>query len=386
MSCNFEQINSTIAFLFGWVTCDRSVMSVPTGYGSQLEGFWLMLGVNASKQFWVAVLAMLIAEVAMASPLPALAQDTSNVTAPASTSILGGADRDLDDVPVSPIDLFPMCYYQRLDGSRQCVVPMIGAEVAPLGSAPWQAQIFRTDPANAYPPAVLRQFPLWELNHVCGASLIADNWVITAAHCVNGRSFDPAKTAIRLGARDISVNEGRAFKIVRVVVHKDYDRVTQLNDIALIQFENSSPFPRSRRANVATIPLHGTEESGPRLLPWQDFIVTGWGVTSAGPDARASSLLQTLAFQRVPNPICAQALKAPNKINNSVICATSNIGDACQGDSGGPLSVSGILVGIVSWGRGCNIRGNPGVYTRISAHLDWIMRAMASPANIRAMN
>ena len=69
-----------------------------------------------------------------------------------------------------------------------------------------------------------------------------------------------------------------------------------------------------------------------------------------------------------------------SNITSHQICA-GNINkrhrDACQGDSGGPLAClqSGILelVGITSFGYGCaDPRGFPGVYTRVSEHLDWI--------------
>jgi secreted trypsin-like serine protease len=324
---------------------------------------------------------------------PALAQNTP----PKPVAILGGADQDLADMPVTPIDLNGMCSYEQLDGTRRCVVAMINAQRAFGRDAPWQAQIFRTSPASAYTAATLRQFRLWELNHLCGGSLIGDNWVITAAHCVAGRGFNPREVAVRLGANDISLNDGQVFKIAQVIVHKKYDPRTSLNDIALIRLAYDGSFPRDPSARISVIPLHGASTIGPRLLPYHDFTVTGWGVTSTDPDAKPSALLQKLAFERVPNPLCSQALKAPDRIDESVICAMSEVGDSCQGDSGGPLTARGanylldgdpraeILVGIVSWGRGCDIRGNPGVYTRISTHLDWIRRAMAAPPNVREL-
>ena len=57
-----------------------------------------------------------------------------------------------------------------------------------------------------------------------------------------------------------------------------------------------------------------------------------------------------------------------------MICAGEEGLDSCQGDSGGPLMCENQTVqcGIVSWGVGCAFDGFPGVYTEVSAYIDWI--------------
>lgn len=66
-------------------------------------------------------------------------------------------------------------------------------------------------------------------------------------------------------------------------------------------------------------------------------------------------------------------------ISTNGICAGGEGRDTCNGDSGGPLVCRVItsrgeyryhLVGVTSWGRGCGTI--PGVYTDVSAYIDWI--------------
>lgn len=68
-----------------------------------------------------------------------------------------------------------------------------------------------------------------------------------------------------------------------------------------------------------------------------------------------------------------------SSITESNICAGVEEGgkDTCQGDSGGPLfrldgDGNAKVFGITSWGKGCALKGFPGVYTRVSSFAGWI--------------
>ena len=85
------------------------------------------------------------------------------------------------------------------------------------------------------------------------------------------------------------------------------------------------------------------------------------------------------------NENCAKTEYGSFKITSNMVCAgyPSGGSDTCQGDSGGPLVVqksptddSAIVYGVVSWGIGCARPGYPGVYTRVTKYVDWILNHM----------
>ena len=101
----------------------------------------------------------------------------------------------------------------------------------------------------------------------------------------------------------------------------------------------------------------------------------------------SGSFPETCQYVRVPtitNADCSNDYKDYHiPVTESMICAGyQGVGgkDACQGDSGGPLICNSngnpVLVGVVSWGKGCGEQQYPGVYTRVTPILDWIQEKM----------
>jgi secreted trypsin-like serine protease len=77
----------------------------------------------------------------------------------------------------------------------------------------------------------------------------------------------------------------------------------------------------------------------------------------------------------------SQTLGTRILISNFQLCmqGKENV-DSCQGDSGGPLmsdveNERSVLLGIVSFGpRSCGLANFPGVYTKVSSYLEWILQ------------
>tara|TARA_Y100000590_G_scaffold427935_1_gene538686 strand:- start:734 stop:2548 length:1815 start_codon:yes stop_codon:yes gene_type:complete len=202
--------------------------------------------------------------------------------------------------------------------------------------------------------------------HFCGGSLVREDWVVTAAHCVQGES--PSGLQVKIGLHNVNGTTGSETRYVdQVITHPSYDGWSLDNDYALLHLTQSSTFE--------PIPLI-TDESHDNDGIWSTTM--GWGATSSG--GWSSDVLLEVGV-----PIDDDCGYIGNEITNNMICAGDSNGgeDSCQGDSGGPLIVEWNgeyeLIGIVSWGYGCADAGYPGVYSRIEPRKDWFFSYIGEP-------
>lgn len=205
----------------------------------------------------------------------------------------------------------------------------------------------------------------------CGASLLTNDYVITAAHCV--RKLQRTKIRVILGDHDQYVNtDGVAvMRAVRAIIrHRNFDMNSFNHDIALLRLRKPVSFSKSIKP--VCLPDAVADPGG------KEGTVVGWGRTKEG------GMLPGEVHE-VQVPIysltqCRNMKYRASRITDNMICAGRGSQDSCQGDSGGPLLVQEgdklELKGIVSWGVGCGRAGYPGVYTRVSKYLNWIRSNM----------
>ncbi|XP_043679848.1 transmembrane protease serine 9-like [Vespula pensylvanica] len=201
----------------------------------------------------------------------------------------------------------------------------------------------------------------------CGASLINNDYVITAAHCV--RNLKRSKIRVVLGDYDQYVNtDGVAIMraVSSVIRHRNFDMNSYNHDVALLKLRKPVKF--SKTVRPVCLPQAESDPAG------KEGTVIGWGRTSEG-----GMLPGKVHEVQVPVWSLTQCRKMKyraNRITNNMICAGKGTQDSCQGDSGGPLLVHEgdrlEIAGIVSWGVGCGRPGYPGVYTRVTRYLNWI--------------
>ncbi|NWS46593.1 TM11E protease, partial [Probosciger aterrimus] len=227
-----------------------------------------------------------------------------------------------------------------------------GGQRAQEGEWPWQASI------------------QYDGSHRCGASVISNTWLVTAAHCFKGGRTNPRRWTASFG---ILLRPPTQKKLVRrIIIHERYNSLGLNHDYDVAVVELASAIVFTSDVHSVCLP-----EASHVFPDNSSCFVTGWGALEN--DGYSVNQLRQAEIKIISTATCNRRGVYNGVITPGMLCAGYLKGqvDACQGDSGGPLvnaNSRGIwyLVGIVSWGDECGKPNKPGVYTRVTYYRNWI--------------
>ncbi|XP_078416606.1 enteropeptidase [Cetorhinus maximus] len=237
------------------------------------------------------------------------------------------------------------------------VAKIVGGKDAIEGSWPWIVSLH------------------FDHRHLCAATLVSEQWIVSAAHCVYGRNLDPMHWKAVLGLYtqlNLTYPQTQTQLIDRILMNPHYNMRTKDSDIALMHLV--SPVNYTEFVQPVCLP-----DRKQQFSPGMMCYIAGWGkVLQSGPPA---SVLQEAEIPLVSNRKCQEQLPQYN-ITGNMMCTGYEAGgvDTCQGDSGGPLVCKQdslwFLAGITSFGHGCGLPHNAGVYARVTEFVDWIQEIL----------
>uniref|UniRef100_A0A8C1PQU6 Suppression of tumorigenicity 14a n=1 Tax=Cyprinus carpio TaxID=7962 RepID=A0A8C1PQU6_CYPCA len=232
---------------------------------------------------------------------------------------------------------------------------IVGGQDADVSEFPWQVSLH------------VKNTP-----HVCGASIISEQWLVTAAHCVQDdakiKYSQPGTWEAYLGLHTQKEKPKSTKRLIKQIIpHKNYNSYTYDNDIALMELDSPVTFSET----IRPICLPAATDVYPA---GETVTISGWGATREG--GGGATVLQKANVRIINSTVCDELMSG--QITSRMTCAGVLSGgvDACQGDSGGPMSIFSnermYLAGVVSWGDGCARRNKPGIYTNVPKFRAWI--------------
>lgn len=245
-----------------------------------------------------------------------------------------------------PLKLELIVYFFKACGIENGSERIVGGEEAEPNRYPWMVSITRSWQGAA---------------SFCGGTLITDRHILTAAHCLHGTR--PIQIQVILGVHDpFKAKFDTLIQIKDFVIHPKYNPKSQFHDIAIIELKE---------------PVDQINVCLPQV-DWKfygNLFVTGWGDIHPGRDNLPPGLMEVSVSQK-SSIRCQTYFKIKDDHADNIVCAGDYGKDSCSGDSGGPLLTRKEgrthVVGVVSFGSPDCGNGVPGVYTKVSAYLDWI--------------
>ena len=216
----------------------------------------------------------------------------------------------------------------------------------------------------------------------CGGSIISENYVLTAAHCVAcTKDHHTTKITVVIGkSSKIKPSSGITSNVLlnssTELVHEDYLRLNDgSHDIALLKLEKPLKLDGKKMASIVLSDYMEQYNANDQAL------ISGWGLCEKNCTLKIGTvriinadlcqkLYQDNQHKPTPDQICAGLY---SKISGRIL-SSEFVAGGRKGDSGGPMVVSknkkDRLVGITSWAAQCD--NHPTVFTSVAFFRNWI--------------
>ncbi|KAK7482041.1 hypothetical protein BaRGS_00026733 [Batillaria attramentaria] len=255
----------------------------------------------------------------------------------------------------------------------------------------------------------------------CGGSVLNSTHILTAAHCVQDHQglYHLSSGANFLNREDIEVIAGKLrtrltgqhrtvgsseqrVSVDRIIQHPDYNDHTNDNDVAILVLETELTLTEWVRPICLPDPDNSLPDSA-NVAGWGSIMPSmyksfngGWWSSTREPEVLQETTLSVYDPEQCRVKFRNARANSKRKITDGMMCALDENppspsslstrphgSDSCQGDSGGPLYAipaggqSYVQFGIVSWGYGCGVPGEPGYYTYIPHYIPWIRNILS---------
>ncbi|XP_065107503.1 transmembrane protease serine 9-like [Paramisgurnus dabryanus] len=213
-------------------------------------------------------------------------------------------------------------------------------------------------------------------HHTCGGMLIKEDFVLTAAHCLNRSDYSGQNhLEVVLGAHNINQKE-KSQQRIQVKQYHRHNLFEQNNvkdysyDIMLLKLKMKAKL--NKFVKVMSLP----KKNG-KTPARVKCTIAGWGMKNKN-ETKASSVLREVSLKLQFSIECKHKWQYWFDSERN-ICSVSNGKEAfCKGDSGGPLFCNSKPVGLASFSEeNCTNRTYPEVYVKIAHFLPWIKKWIA---------